>query len=138
MVEITDIKEGSFMKQIITAAGAPAAIGPYSHGVQAGNLVYTSGQIPLDPATGKKVEGGIEAETKQVLANLKAVLNAAGADFSQVVKTTVYLTDLANFAAVNAIYAETFSENPPARTCIQVSALPAASQVEIEAIALLG
>lgn len=126
------------MKQIITAEHAPAAIGPYSHGVRAGNFFYTSGQIPLDPATGKKVEGGIEAETKQVLANLKAVLNAAGADFSQVVKTTVYLTDLANFAAVNAIYAETFSENPPARTCIQVSALPAASQVEIEAIALLG
>ncbi|MCL2828467.1 MAG: RidA family protein [Oscillospiraceae bacterium] len=125
------------MKKIITTQDAPAAIGPYSQAVQAGNLVYTSGQIPLDPKTGKLVEGGIEAETWQVFANLKAVLNAAGVDFSNVVKTMVFLTDLANFATVNAIYAEYFPENPPARACIQAAALPAGAQVEIEAIALV-
>jgi len=125
------------MKKIITAEHAPPAIGPYSHAVQVGNFLYTSGQVSLDPATGKKVEGGIEAETRQVLANLKAVLNAAGADFSHVVKATVFLTDLADFAVVNGIYAEAFPENPPARSCIQVVALPAASKVEIEAIAFL-
>jgi len=130
-------KERYPMKKIITTQDAPAAIGPYSQAVQAGNLVYTSGQIPLDPKTGKLVEGGIEAETWQVFANLKAVLNAAGVDFSNVVKTMVFLTDLANFATVNAIYAEYFPENPPARACIQAAALPAGAQVEIEAIALV-
>ena len=126
------------MKKSITAAGAPAALGPYSHAVQAGQFVYTSGQIPLDPASGKMVEGGIEAEARQVFKNLEAVLRAAGADFSHVVKTTVFLTDLADFAVVNGIYAETYTENPPARSCVQVAALPAGARVEIEAIAYIG
>ena len=126
------------MKEIICAKNAPQAIGPYSHATKIGNMVFTSGQIPLDPETGKKVEGGIEAETKQALANLKAVLNAAGADASHVVKTLVFLTDLADFAVVNALYAEFFAENPPARSCVQVAALPAGSKVEIEAVAVLG
>lgn len=126
------------MKKIITAAGAPAALGPYSHAVQAGQLVYISGQIPLDPVSGKLVEGDIEAEARQVFKNIKAVLNAAGADFSHVVKTTVFLTDLADFAVVNGIYAETYTENPPARACVQVAALPAGARVEIEAIAYIG
>lgn len=125
------------MKKIITAADAPAAIGPYSHAVQTGNLLFTSGQIPLDPATGKLVEGGIEAQTKQVLDNLKAVLNAAGADFKDVVKTQVFLADLADFQAVNALYAEAFSVEPPARSCYQVAALPAGAKVEIEAVAVI-
>jgi len=125
------------MKKIITAQDAPGAIGPYSQAIQAGNLVYTSGQIPLDPKTGKLVAGGIEAETRQVFANCKAVLNAAGVDFPNVIKTMVFLTDLANFATVNAIYAEHFPENPPARACIQAAALPAGAQVEIEVIALV-
>jgi len=126
------------MKQIITAEGAPAAIGPYSHAVQAGQLVYTSGQIPLDPTSGKLVEGGIEAQARQVFKNLEAVLTAAGADWFHVVKTTVFLTDLADFAVVNGMYAETFPENPPARSCIQVVALPAGARVEIEAVAFIG
>jgi len=125
------------MKKIISAPGAPAAIGPYSHAVQAGNLLFTSGQIPLDPATGELVKGGIEAETKQVLKNLKAVLNAAGLDFKDVVKTQVFLADLGDFQTVNALYAEVFSENPPARSCYQVAALPAGAKVEIEAIAII-
>ena len=126
------------MKKMITAQNAPAAIGPYSHAVQAGNLIFTSGQIPLDPATGKLVEGGIEAQTKQVLANLKAVLNAAGADFKDVVKVQVFLADLADFQAVNALYGAAFSVDPPARSCYQVAALPAGAGVEIEAIAVVG
>jgi len=125
------------MKQIINAEGAPAAIGPYSHAVQAGQLVYTSGQIPLDPASGKLVEGDIEAQARQVFKNLEAVLTAAGASWSHVVKTMVFLTDLADFAVVNGIYAETFPENPPARACVQVAALPAGAKVEIEAIAYI-
>lgn len=125
------------MRKLITATDAPAAIGPYSHAVQAGNLLYTSGQIPLDPKTGKKVEGGIEAETRQVLENIKAVLHAAGTDVSKVIKNTVFLTDLNDFAVVNAVYAEVFGDSPPARSCVEVCALPAGSLVEIEAIALV-
>jgi len=125
------------MRKLITAPDAPTAIGPYSHAVQVGNLLYTSGQIPLDAESGKKVEGGIEAETRQVLKNLIAVLEAGGSDASKVVKTTVFLTDLGNFAAVNAIYGEVFGDSPPARSCIEVCALPAGSLVEIEAIALV-
>jgi len=125
------------MRKIITAPEAPAAIGPYSHAVQVGNLLYTSGQIPLDPQTGKKVEGGIEAETRQVLKNVEAVLKAAGTEVSKVVKNTVFLTDLNDFAVVNAIYGEMFGASPPARSCVQVCALPAGSLVEIEVIALV-
>ena len=123
------------MKEIISAQNAPAAIGPYSHAVQVGDLLFTSGQIPLVPATGKLVEGGIEAQANQVLDNLSAVLAAAGMDFSNVVKTTVFLTDLADFAAVNAIYATRFPSAPPARSCVQVAKLPAGAKMEMELIA---
>jgi len=126
------------MKEIISTEHAPAAIGPYAQAIRAGQFVYTSGQIPLDPKTGVIVSGGIEAEAKQVLANLKAVLNAAGADFKDVVKATVFLTDLADFATVNGIYAEAFGGEVAARSCIQVAALPAEARIEIEAVAFLG
>ncbi len=123
------------MKEIITASHAPAAIGPYSHAVQVGDLLFTSGQIPLVPETGKIVEGGIEAQAEQVLNNLASVLEAAGMDFSNVVKTTVFLTDLADFATVNAIYATRFPSAPPARSCVQVAKLPAGARMEMELIA---
>ena len=126
------------MKKIITTSDAPAAIGPYSQAVQAGNLLYISGQIPLDPKTGTLVTDDIAAETRQVFANLKAVLKAGGADFSDVVKVMVFLTDMADFATVNGIYGEYFPENPPARACIQAAALPGGARVEMEAIALVG
>ena len=125
------------MKEIIETTNAPAAIGPYVQATKVGNFVYTSGQISLDPATGKVVEDGIEAQTRQVLKNLEAVLHAAGADFSHVVKTTVFLTDLADFAAFNAIYAEALGGNQVARSCVQVAALPMGVSVEIEAVAIL-
>ena len=124
------------MKKIVTANNAPAALGPYSHGVIASNLVFTSGQLGLDPATGKLPEG-IEAQAAQALTNLEAVLKAAGAAMDNVVKTTVFVTDLADFATVNRIYGERFPANCPARSCVQVAALPAGALVEMEAIAIL-
>jgi 2-iminobutanoate/2-iminopropanoate deaminase len=123
------------MKEIISALNAPAAIGPYSHAVQVGDLLFTSGQIPLVPETGKLAEGDIEAQANQVLNNLEAVLAAAGMDFSNVVKTTVFLTDLADFATVNAVYATRFPSAPPARSCVQVAKLPAGAKMEMELIA---
>lgn len=123
------------MIETIKAQGAPEAIGPYSHAAKTGNMIFTSGQISLDPQSGKLVEGGIENQTRQVFKNLSAVLAAAEMDFSNVVKAVVYLTDLADFSEVNKIYAEQFKENPPARSCVQVAALPAGAQVEIELIA---
>jgi 2-iminobutanoate/2-iminopropanoate deaminase len=124
-------------KQIITAANAPKAIGPYSHAVKACHFVFSSGQLGLDPVSGAIVEGGIEAETRQALLNLKAVLEAGGSGLDQVVKTTVFLRDIAEFARMNAVYAEFFKENPPARSAIQVAALPKNGAVEIEAVALV-
>ena len=126
--------------QAITTADAPAPVGPYNQAVQAGEWLYCSGQIPLDPATGEMVGGGdVEAETRQVLRNLKAVLSAAGTEAAKVVRTTVYLVDLADFQAVNAIYAEMFGSGvSPARACVQVAALPKGSKVEIDCIAWLG
>ena len=126
--------------QAVTTADAPAPVGPYNQAVQAGEWLYCSGQIPLDPATGEMVGGGdVEAETRQVLRNLKAVLNAAGTESSKVVRTTVYLVDLADFQEVNAIYAEIFGSGvSPARACVQVAALPKGSKVEIDCIAWLG
>ena len=126
--------------QAVTTADAPAPVGPYNQAVQAGGWLYCSGQIPLDPATGEMVGGGdVEAETRQVLRNLKAVLNAAGTEAAKVVRTTVYLVDLADFQAVNAIYAEMFGSGvSPARACVQVAALPKGSKVEIDCIAWLG
>jgi 2-iminobutanoate/2-iminopropanoate deaminase len=124
-------------KQVITTADAPAAIGPYSQAIRVGNLVFTSGQIPLHPQTGDIVGETAAEQARQVLQNLQAVLQAAGASLQNVVKTTIFLTDLSQFAAVNAVYAEFFPENPPARSTVQVAALPRGVQVEIEAIAIV-
>ena len=128
----------STMPQAVTTDQAPKAIGPYSQAQKVGNLVYTAGQLGLDPASGNLVSGGIEAETRQVWANLKAVLAAAGSSVERVVKTTVFLTDLSEFAAMNAVYAEVFSGNYPARSTIQVAALPKGGRVEIEVVAIVG
>lgn len=122
-------------KQIQTTA-APAAIGPYSQAVAAGGFIFYSGQIPLDPQSGSMVAGGIAEQTRRVMTNMQAVLHASGRDFPDVVKTTVYLTDLADFATVNAIYGEYFTDVPPARACVQVAALPKGAAVEIDWIAL--
>lgn len=123
-------------KEIVQSEKAPKAIGPYSVAVKANGFVFTSGQIGLDPATGAIVTGGIEAETRQVLHNLSAVLEAAGVALKDVVKTTVFLKDMGDFAVMNGIYAEFFTENPPARSAFQVAALPKGALVEIEAVAL--
>lgn len=120
----------------IETTAAPAAIGPYSQAIQAGNLLFLSGQIPLDPATGEMAAGGIEAQTRQVMGNLRAVLAAAGLDFSSLVKTTIYLVDLGEFATVNGIYGEYFATAPPARATVQVAALPKGALVEIDGIAV--
>ena len=120
--------------QPISTDAAPAAIGPYSQAIFVDGWVFCSGQIPLDPATGALVEGDITAETQRVMANLDAVLQAAGATFSDVVRTTIYLTDLANFAQVNAAMARCFNEPYPARATVQVSALPRGALVEIDAV----
>lgn len=124
-------------KQVISTQDAPSAIGPYSQAVTARGMVFCSGQIPLDPATGELVSGGVEAQTAQVLDNLGAVLRAAGAGFDQVVKTTIFLADMNDFQAVNAVYAERFGEAPPARATVQVSRLPRDVRVEIDAIAVV-
>ena len=123
------------MNQTITAAGAPAAVGPYCHAKLAGNTLYTSGQLGLIPATGE-LPAGVEAQAKQALDNLGAVLQAAGMDFSDVVKTTVFLADINDFAAINAIYAEYFTGEAPARSCVQVAALPKGALFEVEAVAV--
>ncbi len=123
------------MRETVTTKGAPAAIGPYAQAVRAGGVLYCSGQIPLDPETGRMVEGGIEAQTERVLRNLEAVLAAGGAGLSTVLKTTVYLADLGDFPKMNATYARFFPEGPPARATVQVAALPAGALVEIDAIA---
>lgn len=124
-------------KSIIRTEHAPAAIGPYSQAVRVGQFVYTAGQIPLDPATGKMVEDDITVQAEQVLQNLQAVLEAAGGGLKDVVKTTVFLQDMGEFAAMNAVYAQFFSENPPARSAVQAAALPLGSRLEIEAVAIL-
>ncbi len=123
------------MKNIILTDKAPAPIGPYSQGVEAGGLVFFSGQIAIDPAVGKIVETDIEGQTRRVLANIKALLDAASLTPANVVKTTVFVRNMGDFAKVNAIYAETFSSQPPARSCVEVSALPSGALVEIEVIA---
>lgn len=115
---------------------APAAIGPYSQAIQVGNVVYTSGQIALNPETGALVPGGIEAQAHRVFQNLKAVLASAGCTFENVVKTVVFLTDLADFAVVNEIYAAYFPAPCPARSCVQVAALPKGSKIEVELVAV--
>ena len=124
------------MHTAIHSDHAPKAIGPYSQAIRAGNLVFLSGQIPLDPATGKLVEGDVRAHTARVMDNLGAVLAASGLSFAHVVKTTIYLVDLNDYAAVNEVYGERFKENPPARSTVQISALPRGARVEIDLVAL--
>lgn len=124
-------------KKVITSDKAPKAIGPYSVAIRTGDLVFTSGQLGLDPATGSLVPGGIEAETRQALTNLRHVLADAGSGLERVVKTIVFLKDMADFAKMNAVYAEFFTENPPARSTVQAAALPKGGAVEIEAVAIL-
>lgn len=119
----------------VFSSKAPAAIGPYSHAYQAGDFLYTSGQIPIDPVTNKLIDGTIKEQTRHVLDNLAAVLESAGLDLQSVIKTTVFITDITEFPQVNAVYAEYFIKNPPARSCVQVEALPAGAKVEIEAVA---
>ena len=123
------------MKKVISTSKAPAAIGPYSQAIQVGNLVYTSGQIPIEPATGKFVEGGIKAQTRQSLLNVKAILEEAGLTMGDVVKTTVFMADMNDFADMNAVYAEFFAEPYPARSAVAVKTLPKGALVEIEVVA---
>lgn len=125
-------------KKVITTKNAPSAIGPYSQGISAsGTAVFVSGQIPIDPATGSIAGGNIEVQARQSLSNVKAVLQAAGAQLKNVVKTTIYLSDMNDFPAMNAVYSEFFSENCPARSAVEVARLPKDVKVEIEAIAII-
>lgn len=124
-------------RAVVATDEAPAAVGPYSQAIWAGDFVFTAGQLGLDPATGKLVEGGIEAQTRQALTNLSAVLAAAGASLAQVVKTTVFLQDIGDFKAMNGVYAQFFAADPPARSAVQAAALPLGGLVEIEAVAVM-
>ena len=123
------------MKKIISTTKAPSAIGPYSQAMQVGNLIYTSGQIPINPATGSFVEGGIKEQTRQSLLNVKAILEEAGLTMGNVVKTTVFMADMNDFADMNAVYAEFFVEPYPARSAVAVKTLPKGALVEIEVVA---
>jgi 2-iminobutanoate/2-iminopropanoate deaminase len=125
-------------RQAVVTANAPGAVGPYSQAIVSGPLVFCSGQLGLDPATGELVEGGVEAQAERALRNLTAVLDAAGVSWSDVVKTTIFLADIGDFAAVNAVYVEHMPDPPPARSTFAVGALPKGGQVEIEAIAHRG
>lgn len=124
-------------KKIVATEKAPKAIGPYSQAISTNSMVYAAGQVGLDPTTMEIVEGGVEAQTRQVLTNLKSVLESADSGLKYVVKTTVFLQDMGDFATMNAVYSEFFPENPPARSTVQVAALPKGALVEIECIALL-
>ncbi len=123
-------------REVIHTDQAPAAVGPYSQAIRVGNLVFTAGQVGIDPVTGQLREG-LEAQTRQIMANLQAVLQAAGTDLAHVVKTTIFMTDLSAFKQVNAIYGEYFPADPPARSTIQVAALPLGALIEIETIAVV-
>lgn len=125
-------------RTIVASDNAPKAIGPYSQAVQVGNTIYTSGQIPLDPATGELIAGDIDAQARRVFENLRAVVEAAGAGFADVARVGIYLTDLSNFAAVNAVMAEYFQQPYPARSTIGVAALPRGAQVEIDLVLVRG
>jgi 2-iminobutanoate/2-iminopropanoate deaminase len=124
-------------RRVVTSARAPAPVAAYSQAIASGDLLFCSGQIAIDPQTGQMVQGGIEAETEQVLKNLEAVLAAAGASLADVLKTTVYLADFSEFAAMNAIYVRAFATEPPARATVGVAALPRGAKIELEAIARL-
>ena len=124
-------------KQVISTAKAPAAVGAYSQGIIANGFVFTAGQVPLVPGSSNLAEGGIEGQTRQVMNNIKGVLEASGSSMANVVKTTVFLADINDFAAFNAVYGSYFPENPPARTTVQAGALPIGASIEVEAIALL-
>ena len=123
-------------KQVVSTDQAPAAIGPYSQALKVGEMVFVSGQIPIDPATGDILQGDIKAQTRQVLTNLNAVLTAAGSSLEKTVKTTVYITSMDEFTQVNEVYSEFFTDQPPARACVEVSRLPKGVAVEIDAIAV--
>jgi 2-iminobutanoate/2-iminopropanoate deaminase len=125
-------------RRAVSTEGAPAAVGPYSQGIVVDGLLFCAGQAALDPSTGNLVEGGIEPETERVMANLTAVLDAAGATWNDVVKTTIFLVDMADFATVNGIYGRHVGDPPPARSTVGVAALPKGAHVEIEAIARVG
>jgi len=125
-------------RTVIHTDQAPAAVGPYSQGISTGSMVFTAGQVPIDPAVGKVVATTIEDQTRQSLTNVKAILEAAGTSMDRVVKMTVFMTDLGDFQRMNAVYAEFFPSDPPARSAVQVVALPLGVQVEIEAVALVG
>jgi 2-iminobutanoate/2-iminopropanoate deaminase len=125
-------------KQAISTAQAPAAIGPYSQAIRSGNLIFVSGQIPLDPGTGQLVEGDAAVQTERVLRNLAAILEAAGSSLAQVLKTTVYLKDLGDFGKMNEVYARFFGDRPPARATVEVARLPRDVSVEIELVAEVG
>jgi 2-iminobutanoate/2-iminopropanoate deaminase len=124
-------------RKIISTQNAPAAVGPYSQAVRVGNFIYTAGQIALVPETGQLVDGGIEVQTQQVMQNLANVLKAAGSSLANIVKTTIFVTNLADFATINKVYGSFFTSNPPARSTVQVAALPLGAKVEIEAVAIL-
>ncbi len=124
------------IKQIATSK-APAALGPYSQGISTGNLVFISGQLPIDPATGKLLEASIGEQTNLIMRNIEAVAQEAGTSLNNIVKTTIFLTDLSNFQEVNAAYGSFFTEAPPARATVQVAALPLGASVEIEAVAVV-
>lgn len=126
------------MKKIVSTMNAPQAIGPYSQAVISGDLIFLSGQIPLDPETGRLWGSEIAAQTERVLKNIQAVIEAAGGSLSDILKTTVYLVDLKNFNEMNRVYERYFQENPPARATIQVASLPAGAMIEIEAVARMG
>lgn len=124
-------------RKAISTEAAPAAVGPYSQGMLCGNLLFISGQLPIDPASGELIQGTIEEKTRQVLENLRAIAKAGGADLQDAVKTTVFLKDMNDFRAMNGVFAEYFPENPPARAAVQVAALPKDADIEIEAIVLI-
>ena len=125
------------MRQVIAARGAPQAIGPYSPALRIGNLLFISGQIPLDPATGQLVDGDIAAQTDRVMRNLSALLDAAGTDFGHVARTTVFLIDMSEFAAMNEVYARYVLDPPPTRSTVQVARLPRDARIEVDVIAVI-
>ena len=144
VVPFADVVRGAFtatierMKKIISTSDAPAAVGPYSQAVRVGSTIYCAGQIPLDPKTGQIVAGGIDVQTRRVLDNITAVLKAEGLTFENIAKMTIFLVDLADFQTVNEIYGSYFKQAPPARSTVQVAALPKGARVEIDAIAVAG